>query len=541
MLRPQESAGSEGILDENLAEQLRILPENLANHLKITMVPLVVGLGISLPLAILVVRRRSLRYPVLTAVSIVQTVPSLALLALMVPLLVWVSSLTSGAFGFEISALGFWPTVIALTLYSMLPMVRNTVTGILGVDPRMVEAARGVGMTERQMLLRVQLPLAAPVIIAGIRTATVWVVGIATLATPVGQRCLGNYIFTGLQTRNWTAVVVGCAAAAVLAILLDLLIGGVERAVKERRRRLGAACAGALLFLVAGGLVAPAAVRMLFPGSAPAVGPDVIRIGAKTFTEQYILAELIQDRLEAAGLRARKIKSLGSMMVFNALVTGEIDAYVDYSGTIWANYMKQERTGSAEEVRRDVARWLKREHDVVSLGSLGFENAYGLAVTRRTAEDLGVETIGDLEAHAPDMVIGGDYEFFSRPEWRNIRDTYGLAFEEQKELDSTFMYAALVKGDVDVISAFTSDGRIEAYDLVVLGDPQQVIPPYDALLLLSPEASRRREVVAALEPLVGAVPVKTMRHANYMVDRQEDKRTEEEAAAWLERQIQEDR
>lgn len=532
-------------MTENFLERLNELPENLANHLLITVIALGVGVLISVPLAVLASRRASLRYPVLTSAGIIQTIPSLALLALMVPLL----DRTNG-FGLGLAAFGFWPAVIALTLYSVLPILRNTVTGILGVDPAMVEAARGVGMTERQVLWQVQLPLATPVIIAGVRTATVWVVGIATLATPVGQRCLGNYIFAGLQTRNWTMVMFGVVSAAALAILLDLLIGGLQKASQDRRRTLGAISATALALVIIGGFVSPILVRAARAAAdkpqvtASEQGPSatastdlaqrrIIRIGAKTFTEQYILAELIALTLQDAGFDTRKIQSLGSTVVFDALASGDLDVYVDYSGTLWANLLK--RTGSASpwQVLAQTAGFLAENQGVRLLGPVGFENAYALAMRREQAEQLEIKTIADLAQHTPHMNIGGDYEFFSRPEWQQIRDTYNLQFQKHVSYDSSIMYQAVAAGQVDVISAFSSDGRIAAYDLVVLKDLQQVIPPYDAVLLLGPTVAGHDELAQALHPLLSTIDVALMRQANQMVDRDEDRRTPAQAARWL--------
>lgn len=335
-------------LAANLAEQMRALPANLAQHLMISMVALLAGVAISLPLGTFVAERARWRYPVLLTVGVIQTVPGLALLALMVPVLVGVGAVTSRLLGVEISSLGFWPAVIALTLYSMLPMVRNTVTGLLGVDAAVLEAARAMGMTTWQRLWTVQAPLALPVILAGVRTATVWVVGIATLSTPVGQASLGNFIFAGLQTRNWVMVLVGCIAAALLAILLDVLIGGLEHAAARRSRRLAAVCAGLLAIFLLGGLAAPALVA----GRSGPMGGEAlagvaatrlqrpIRVGAKTFTEQYILATLIETRLKEAGFATERMDSLGSTVIFDALADGGLDVYVDYSGTIWTNHME---------------------------------------------------------------------------------------------------------------------------------------------------------------------------------------------------------
>src|SRR5262249_37634474 len=166
-------------------------------------------------------RRPTLRGLLLAAVGIVQTIPGLALLALFYPLLLGIAALSERTLGVGFSALGFLPAVLALALYSMLPGVRNTITRIIGLDPAILRAARGVGMTERQSLRMVELPLALPVIMAGVRTASVWVIGTATLSTPIGQTSLGNYIFTGLQTQNWIFVLFGCVAAAVLALAVD--------------------------------------------------------------------------------------------------------------------------------------------------------------------------------------------------------------------------------------------------------------------------------------------------------------------------------
>jgi osmoprotectant transport system permease protein len=400
-------------------------------------------------------------------------------------------------------------------------------------------------MTNRQMLVKVELPLAAPVIVAGIRTATVWTVGMATLATPVGQRCLGNYIFGGLQTRNWTAVLVGCISAAGLAILLDLLIGGIESAVRERRPRRRRVTTAVLVLVILLGLFGPALVPAVGAGSktvaddAP-TGPALdrpLRIGAKTFTEQYVLAELIRRRLEAAGQPAEKVESLGSTIVFDALANGEIDCYVDYSGTLWANQLKETGSAHPDLVLSLVSAWLARRHGIVQLGPLGFENAYGLAMRRDRAEALGVRAIGDLAAVDGDLTAGGDYEIFGRPEWKSVRETYGLTFGGEVSFDPSFLYSAVVNGEVDLVTAYTSDGRIAAFDLVVLDDPKHAIPPYDAVLLLSAEAARHPAIVDALAPLIGAIDVGSMRTANLMVDRQEDRRTVEEAAAWLDESI----
>src|SRR5712691_2852600 len=234
-------------LDPRIYDALARLPDYLGSHVLVSVSALALGL--------VSIRRPFLRNTLLAFVSTVQTIPGLALLALFYPLLLGLSALTAKLFGAGFSALGFLPAVLALALYSMLPVVRNTVTGILGIDPAVNEAALGVGMTRRQALTMVELPLALPVIMAGIRTSAVWVIGTATLATPVGQTSLGNYIFTGLQTQNWIFVLFGCVAAAVLALAVDQLLSLMESGLSGRKRNRVALGALGLALVVGGALV----------------------------------------------------------------------------------------------------------------------------------------------------------------------------------------------------------------------------------------------------------------------------------------------
>ena len=487
-----------------MSEQLALLPGYLTAHLQLTLLALLVGTAFSVPAGVLVARVRWLDQPVLGTASVIQTIPSLALLAIMVPVL--------SALG--VQSIGFLPAFIGLTLYSVLPILRNTVAGLAGVDPALIEAARGVGMTPAQRLRRVEMPLAMPVILAGIRTSTVLTVGVATLSTPVGAPSLGNYIFSGLQTRNLTAVLVGCVAAAILALCLDGLVRALGAAILHGKRGWTAV------------LVTTVGLLYAYTGASLARelrGRDEGRVvvGAKTFTEQYILSRLLAGHIEeVTGAATEIVSSLGSTVAFDALRAEEIDVYVDYSGTIWATIMRREEAAADREaVLEEVERFLREQHGVEVAGALGFENAYALAMRRPQAEEAGIRGIADLAAHARRLVIGGDYEFFGRPEWAAIRDTYGLLFSGQRTMDSSLMYQAVAGGDVDVISAFSTDGRIAAFDLVVLEDERGAIPPYDAVILAGPRLVRERpDVVAALRQLTGTIEAERMRRMNLAVD-----------------------
>ena len=220
-------------------------------------------------------------------------------------------------------------------------------------------------------------------------------------------------------------------------------------------------------------------------------------------------------------------------MAFDALRHDDIDVYVEYTGTIWTSYMKRDAPIPGWRTLAAASAWLAETHGVRLLGALGFENAYCLAMRSDRARALGIVSVADLSARGRQLSLGSDYEFLQRPEWTRLRDTYGLSFARTASYDPSFMYSAVAGREVDLITAFSSDGRIDELGLTVLSDPLRAFPPYDAVLLLSPRAAEHASLVVALQPLLGAISVERMRRANQMVDRDEDKRTPEQAAAWL--------
>lgn len=498
---------------ENLKDLLGELPDYLGGHLYLSLIALAVGLLASVPLGVYAARRPRLSELMLGLAGVIQTVPSLALLALMVPLL-----------GGRVGGL---PAFLALVLYSVLPILANTVLGLKGVDPGAVKAGRGLGMTEWQLLRRVQLPLALPVVIGGVRTATVLVVGTATLATPVGAATLGNYIFEGLETRNYLSTVFGCVCAALLAVVLDQLIRLLEKAVAQRNRALGYAAGAALALVVVGGLVYPVK-RILFP-------PDAT-VASGSFTEQYVLSDLLREHVNRRGLpKVRQRKGMSGGIQFDSLRAGQIDCYVSYTGDIWTTIMHRTDTPDRATMLAEMREYLQ-QYGIVCLDPLGFEDAYALAMRKDRAAELKVETIADLKRVAPQLKIAADLQFFGRPEWSRLRDPadgYGLTFAEVKSLDQNFTYGAVHDREVDVIVAYTSDGRINKYDLVILRDePLHVFPNYDAIILVSPRVDNEGRLMAALEELSGSISMDLMRQANLDVD-VNGKSTREAASALL--------
>jgi len=502
-------------------EALARVPDLLAAHVLLAASALALGLVVSLPLAIWSARRPLVARAALGFASLVQTIPSLALLALFYPLLLSISAMVGGG----VPALGFLPSLLALTLYALLPILRNGVTGLNGIDPAIIEAADGVGMTAWQKLALVEAPLVSPVLMAGIRTAAVWTIGAATLSTTVGQPSLGDMIFAGLQTQNWALVLAGCLTAAALALVVDALLGVVEHGIAHRKRVRAFIAVGVL------GAGILAALTPMLPS-----GQKSVVVGAKGFSEQYILARLIGHRLERAGYRVSYREGLGSAVAFAALKGGDVDVYVDYSGTIWTNEMKRADVPPRAAIVKGIANWAPAQH-VRLLGSLGFENAYAFAMREEQAAKLGIKSLDDLVAQAPALDFGADLEFLERPEWAAVKRAYPLRFKSAQAYSPTFMYRAVESGRADVISAFSSDGRIAAQKLAVLTDPRGAIPGYDAIVLVNAAHAHDARFTAAIAPLVGHLPVELMREANYMVDRDTDKASPDAAARWLEQRL----
>ena len=488
-------------MSENLREQLLVLPTYFQGHLVLTLAALSLGIGISIPLGIWAAQSERVKRPLLMLVSIIQTFPSVAILALVVAML-----------GGQI---GIVPAIIALVLYSMLPIVRNTVTGLETVSSDVVDAARGIGMSSRQILVKVRIPLALPVIIAGIRTAAVWTVGLATLSTLVGATSFGNYIFTGLQTRNLVAVTVGSLAAATMAVLLDSIIAGIQWLVENRIEASTTTKFRRIKNTVIAAVVLCSSVVVYT--FLPEEEADFI-VGGKGFTEQYIVAALVAAELETAGYVVEQRLGMGTEVVYEATANATVDVYLEYSGTVWSNLMNRDDNPGREQIMSAVNDFVAENDGMQNVARLGFQNLYALAMRRDRAEELGVSTIEDLVPFARDLVAAGDLEFFGRPEWIQLRDTYGIDFEEKLTFDPTLMYTAVNEAQVDLISAYTTDGRVAAYDLVILEDNRNAIPPYDGFLVASSEAKNNPRFVEILSRLEGKISDDVMRQANRIVD-----------------------
>ena len=495
-----------------MAERWPELLEKLLQHVLLTGISTAVAIVIGLSVGIVLSRRRAWQGPVMAVVNALQTIPSLAMLAFLLPL-----------FG-----IGMLPALIALTLYALLPIMRNTLTGIDGLPPEILQACAALGFTDHQRLWQVELPLALPTIMAGIRTATVISVGVATLAAFIGAGGLGDFIVRGLAVNNNALVLLGAVPAALLALTLDQALQLVERRLRRRRparnkretkherRRKLLALSMILVLLLAGSL--------LWWRSQP--DPDnTIRVASKNFTEQYILAEIMAQMLAAhTDLNIERKLNLGSVnVVHNALLNNEVDLYAEYTGAAWRVILDQQQTLDAATTFEQVKQAYRQQFELVWLPPFGYENTFAILVTEELAAQHQLTTISDLVAIAPELTIGFSAEFHERSDgYLALRKAYELQFAGTAEMDLGLLYQALRAGRINVAVGNSTDGRIPTFNLRMLRDDLGFFPPYDAAPVVRAELLQQHpEVAAVLQRLAGRIDTETIRELNRAVDQQQ--------------------
>ncbi|HSB09592.1 MAG TPA: glycine betaine ABC transporter substrate-binding protein [Blastocatellia bacterium] len=486
----------------NRAEVLQLTFEHLFLVLVATGAAAIVGI----PVGVLLTRRASLAKPVLAIANVLQTIPSLALFGFLIPLL--------GSYG-----IGRLPAIIALFLYSLLPIIRNTFTGINGVDSAVREAARGMGMTDWQVLTQVELPLALNVIVAGLRVATVISVGTATIAAAIGAGGLGTYIFRGLRTVDRTLILAGAVPAAIMALGADFTLGWIERALspgavkagKTRRWLLGIGTAVVI------GAVAYSSVS----GSLSAGGRRVV-VGSKDFTESRILAELVAQAIEQhTDITVDRQSELSGDLCHRELVSGQIDMYVEYTGTAFTAILKHKPISDPRKVYDQVKHDYESLFTVEWLAPLGFNNTFAILVRVDEARRLGLKTISDVARYAPDWRAGFGQDFMSREDgYPGFARTYGLKFREPpREMDLSLSYQALAGGQVDLIAGNSTDGLIDKLGLYQLEDDRHYFPPYEAAPVVRRETLERYPALTtAINTLAGKITNEQMRKLNYAID-----------------------
>ncbi|NLP34743.1 MAG: ABC transporter permease subunit [Clostridiales bacterium] len=482
-------------------------------HIELTAIAVGIAVLIGVPLGILISYVKKLNKPILGIANVVQAIPSMALLGIMIPLL----------------GIGTLPAVFMVIVYSLLPIIKNTYTGIQSINPQTLEAAKGIGLTKFQILSKVQIPLALPVIMAGVRISAVTAVGLMTMAAFIGAGGLGFLVFSGIRTVNEVQILAGAIPACILALLVDYLMGLVEKLVtpislqksigskekqsKDRKHRkviLGVTAAGIAMLLIVSAL-----------GNLNKAD-KVIRVAGKDYTEQHILTHMISDLIEDRTdiTVDRKVNLGGTQVVFSAMNSGDVDVYVEYSGTAYGDTLNYPPNSDMEEVYNTVKADFKEKYGLEVLQQLGFNNTYVLAVTKETAEQYNLSSISDLRNIASKLTAGTTFEFLNREDGLpGLMKHYDFSFGDTTGLDSSPRYLALVNNETDVVDAFATDALLEKFDLVTLKDDKNFFPPYYAIPVVRGETLEEYpEVEPILNELAAYLSDEVMIGLNYKVD-----------------------
>jgi osmoprotectant transport system permease protein len=473
---------------------------------------------IGVPLGIALTRVKSLRGPILGFASVMQTVPSLALFGLLIPIPL-------------IGGIGARTAIIALGLYALLPIIRNTVTGILGIDPKLREAAVAIGMTDWQRLRMIELPLAMPVILTGVRVAVVISVGVATVAAAVGAGGLGTYIFRGLRQNDNNLLVTGALAAAVLALVCDFALGQFEKSyeIGERTSKLRRRSTAVAIALV---LALAVALGSITNFRSERSSSEVIVVGSKDFTESVILAEILSQLLEKQGVAVTRQFELGGTLPHDSLLAGEIDVYPEYTGTAYTAILKHQPLTDPRAVYDQTKAEYADKFGLIVSPSLGFSNDFAILVRGDVAREKNLKTISDAVPFAKDWQAAFGQDFMSRADgYAGFKSAYGFDLAKQPvEMDLSLTYKALSSGEADIIAGNSTDGLISALDLFQLEDDKHYFPPYQAVFIAREDAAS--SLTAAFEKLKNAISTSEMRRLNYEVDGK--KRSPREVAAeWI--------
>ena len=473
-------------------------------HLFLTGIAMAMGSLIGIPLGILISRQAILAPPIIAIVNTLQTIPSLAL------------------FGFLISVpflggIGKIPAIVALTLYTLLPIVLNTYLGIKKVDPELKLAGLSLGMTDGQILRYIELPLARAMILGGVRIATVIAIGVATIAAAIGGGGLGVFIFRGIATVNNQLILAGAIPAAFLALVADWSLGWLENTFSPSQRPqkpskwqwgLGLIGLALLSFLL----------TQIFHSS-----PGTVVIGSKNFTEQVILGEILAQEIEKeTNLRVERQFNLGGTLICHeAVKAGKIDGYVEYSGTAFTGILQEKPLNDARLVFEKLQKIYPEKFNLEVFPSLGFENTFAIVIRGETASQYNLKTLSQVAKYTPNWQAGFGYEFLEREDgYKGLAKTYGLTFAQPpKVMDLGLMYRALAEKQVDLVAGNSTDGLIPVLDLVILEDDQRYFPPYEAVPIFNLDSLQKYpQLRQVLAKLTGKITSSTMQKLNYQVD-----------------------
>lgn len=480
----------------------------LWQHLEITFLSVGVAILIGIPLGIFISKREKMAKAVLAVAGVFQTLPSLALFGLVIPFL----------------GIGLVPSIVVLFLYALLPIITNTYIGITGIDKTLLKVARGMGMSRKEILLKVELPLSIPIIMGGVKISSVTCAGTATIAALIGAGGLGSFIFRGISTGNNSLVMMGAIPAALLAVFINNMFGLIERALKPlqssshidwvHKFKKPIIALGLAMFFM------PLLASSVSHYNKWRIKEHTVVIGHKSFTEQRILGQMYSILIENhTDLNTRVLEFGGTQVVFNALASNEIDMYPEYTGTAYTSILNQTEKYSPKETYDIVKSTLKEKYGMEILTPLGFNNTYVFLAKPEFMKKNNINKISDLNNFQDKFIIGIDMDFIDRPDGLvGLRKEYGFRFNEVKGMDSGLLLTALKSDRVDVSVGFGTDGRIKKYGFEIIEDDKQYFPEYNvAPLLIEGFQEKFPECYTIIDSLSTRISDSEMQELNLMV------------------------
>lgn len=482
----------------------------LFEHLRISLLALIIAIAIAVPLGLILTSKKRLTEWSLQITGIFQTIPSLALLGLFIPFM----------------GIGTLPAVVALVIYAIFPILQGTLTGLGEIDPSLEEAATAFGMNKWEKLKKFKLALAMPILMSGIRTASIMIIGTATLAALVGAGGLGSFILLGIDRNDSALILIGAVSSAVLAVLFGY---GIRLLQDKKPKTI------LLALLVTLFTVGASYVPMLNFSTKQLVIAGKLGAEPEILINMYKL--LIEDRTD---IKVEIKPNFGkTSFLYEALKSGSIDIYPEYTGTITSTLLKNssmDLSTNSDEVYTYAKEAILEQDGLMYLAPMAFQNTYALAVTEDYAQDHGIEKISDLAKVQQTAVAGFSLEFNDREDGNiGLKNLYNLQLNV-KTMEPALRYEAIKNGDVQIVEAFSTDSKVVTYKLKILEDDKQLFPPYQAAPLLSKETLEKYpELEQVLGVLAGNISTEEMTQMNYAVD-VEGKSAEQVAREYLEKE-----
>ena len=496
-----------------LTEDFKFFLNLTVEHILISLLAISIASVLGIILGIIISEYRRFSGLILGTVNILYTIPSIALLG----------------FFITITGVGNTTALIALIIYALLPIIRSTYTGIVNINPLIIEASEGMGSTKLQQLFKVKLPLALPVLMSGIRNMVTMTIALAGIASFVGAGGLGVAIYRGITTNNSAMTFLGSLLIALLALIFDFILGIMEKRLTNHKRT---------KYKVNFKLIILGLFIIIFGAyfSLNSKKDKTINIATKPMTEGYILGQMLTELIEQdTDLKVNMTTGVGggTSNIHPAMVKGEFDLYPEYTGTSWEAVLKKE--GSYDESKFDeLQKEYKEKYNLEYVNLYGFNNTYGLAVNKDIAEKYNLKTYSDLAKVSNNLIFGAEYDFFEREDgYKELQKVYNMNFKKQIDMDIGLKYQAMKDKKIDVMVIFTTDGQLAISDVVVLEDDKKMYPSYRAGTVVRSEIlSEYPELKPVLEKLNNILDDKTMADLNYQVE-SEGKKPEDVAREYL--------